>query len=365
MRKTTIQELQTLLASINDQFQKLIDDGFESDTAAADATDTEAETTSPADTAEETTSIKAGKRNSRADQDRVQAMHDHAVGLGARCSSESKSALPLLSEKALSLDKLVSAVRDAVWKERDARITAWREAQDLKPGDDGYFDYDSDVCCPECVAVYDGYAVLQEGLTNYKVNYTVGDLGVELQPREQWQPVENAWVAKAVKAWQDQRELGAVKALGGGRLGNYLVVWGDTEQRDLYGEFFTKNTEGLTTIFDYLGKVPALYQHGMDGAVKYTPVGVIDTMVIDEVGLWTETQLDLANKYAQEIQKLARKKALGASSGTFPGARKVSPNGEILQWPIIEGSFTPTPAEPRLRELPVAEVKGIYGELGL
>jgi hypothetical protein len=144
------------------------------------------------------------------------------------------------------------------------------------------------------------------------------------------------------------------------------VVWGDEKSRDLTDEFFHKDdTKGLTAIFDVIGKVPALYHHGRDAAAKYTPIGVIDTMVVDEIGLWTETQLDMANQYAVEVQKLARKKALGASSGTLPAARKVGKDGKILEWPIIEGSFTPTPCEPRLRQLGVTEVKSIYQESGL
>ena len=36
-----------------------------------------------------------------------------------------------------------------------------------------------------------------------------------------------------------------------------------------------------------------------------------------------------------------------------------------MQWAVIEGSYTPTPAEPRLRELGVDVIKGIYAECGL
>jgi hypothetical protein len=159
----------------------------------------------------------------------------------------------------------------------------------------------------------------------------------------------------------------------------------------LYGEFFTPETKGLKAIFDYIGKLPALYGHAMDGVIKYEPVGTIDVLEIDSVGLWMETQLDIAdqyvsivqemgqqkdnqvaqpgsrkdNPYARAVQTLARKKALGASSGALPGSRKVKANGEIYQWAIMEGSFTPSPAEPRLRELGVAEVKAIYKDCGL
>jgi hypothetical protein len=55
---------------------------------------------------------KAGKRHSKADQDKVQAVHDHAVGLGAMCDGAAKSAagdLATLDDAQLStLGKAVS-----------------------------------------------------------------------------------------------------------------------------------------------------------------------------------------------------------------------------------------------------------------
>ena len=329
---------------------------------------------------------KAGRRHSSRDQKNLQSLHDTAVSLGAECSpmahGKAAGAVTIPDEPedlptpltikpvdldTLALDTIVSDVRSAFWDMRSAEREAQRPA-----GLDRYewFDYD-DSMCPECVAVYNGHAIAKVGLAYFSVPYSIDTYKIVLSPKDEWQQVEKEWVMKTVgantfKAFR-MREIGSVKAMPGNRLGNYLVLWGDDKQRDLYGEYFHETkTAGLADIFNYMGgKVPALYQHGMDGQVKFTPVGVIDTMVADDIGLWTETQLDMANAYAREIQKLARKKALGASSGTLPGARKVAPDGCIIPWPIIEGSFTPTPAEPRLRDLGVAEVKAIYTEMGL
>jgi hypothetical protein len=324
--------------------------------------------------------VKAGRRNNSRDQKGVQSLHDTAVELGADCGDKPglKGILDGIEIKpqlvikpvdlaSLSLDTIVSDVRSAFWDLRKEERDAQRPA-----GHDRYewFDYD-DSNCPECVSVHDGYAIAKVGLAFFQVVYAIDSHKICLTPKSEWQQVEQDWVMKSIspesfRAFQI-RDASSVKALGGDRLGNYLVLWGDDKQRDLYGEYFdAQKTAGLMDIFNYMGgKVPALYQHGMDGQVKFSPVGIIDTMAVDEIGLWTETQLDMANAYAKEIQKLARKKALGASSGTLPGARKVASDGCIIQWPIIEGSFTPTPAEPRLRALGVAEVKAIYTELGL
>lgn len=342
---------------------------------------------------------KAGARHSKADADRLQQVHDHAIALGAICHdhntpapedgaeggpSKRKGAATTAapkpaksavlegegdldsSFKSLPLDKLVSAVRDAFWNLR----TEMRMAQKPFGKDKGdYWEWD-DSKCADCVAVFTDYAVARIGLNFYKVPFTL-DGKVTLAPESEWEVVEHEWVTKSadlmalIAANEVRSEVGAVKALGGGRLGNYLMLWGDEQHRDLYGEYFTKETAGLKSIYDYIGKLPALYQHAMDGVVKYSPIGTIDVLEIDEVGLWMETQLDMANEYAGAVMNLAKKKALGASSGALPGSRKVRPNGEIWQWAIIEGSYTPTPAEPRLRELGVEVVKSIYAECGL
>ncbi len=333
--------------------------------------------------------VKLGRRNNRKDAARIQTVHDHSVELGAVCEhgkgktgkaaavesdgeacGECGAPLGLdikpIDISSIPLDTIVSDVRSAFWElRREERIRQKPEGK----GEYDWWEWDESIV-PECVCVYSGYAIAKIGLAFFNVPYTLESYEIKLAPKEEWKQVEKSWVMKnipenAFKAFQI-REAGYVKALPGGRLGNYLVLWGDDNQRDLYGEFFdSQRTAGLTEIFNYIGKVPALYQHAMDNHVKFTPIGVIDTMVADDIGLWTETQLDLSNAYAKEIQKLARKKALGASSGTLPGARKVAADGCILQWPIIEGSFTPTPAEPRLRDMAVAEVKALYTEMGI
>lgn len=312
--------------------------------------------------------IKAGRRNNTKDQERIQNVHDHSVELGAMCGDSKKSVeikaqdVQLLN---IPLDVLVSSVQNAFW---DLRTEARLAQKPYGVPADGYWEWDSSLV-PYCVAVYFDYAIARVGLAHFKVPFTVQNMGVELGKESEWEQVEQEWVVKNIPVealrLAEIREVNIVKSIKDGRLGNYLVAWGNEKERDLYGEYFTKNTEGLTAMFDHLGKLPALYQHAMDGTVKYTPIGTIDKMEVDDVGVWIETQLDLANKYAQAVQQLARKRALGSSSGTLPGARKVAANGEIKQWVIIEGSFTPTPAEYRLRELGVEEVKSIYAEYGL
>ncbi len=180
---------------------------------------------------------------------------------------------------------------------------------------------------------------------------------------------------EAIGKWPGEKEDGkalddlrAVKALGGNRIGHYAVLWGDKDHTDLTplrGEWFTPKTEELTAIFKAMGKLPLLYHHAMDPAVKAAVVGTVDVMIPDDVGLWYEAQLDKATQYKQAIRQLVQQAALATSSGRLPGAGKVSPEGEVLRWPICEVSLTPMPMEPRLMVRPVAEIKAAYEAIGL
>lgn len=168
---------------------------------------------------------------------------------------------------------------------------------------------------------------------------------------------------EAPAAWPEMK---AIKMLGANRVGGYMALWGNEKAKDLDGEWFTPETEEMTNIFDAIGKLPFLYNHATDGALKSSVVGVIDVMKPDDVGLWYEAQLDQSNKYRDAIRQLVNKSVLGTSSGTLPGARRVAKSGQILRWPIIEGSATATPADSRqVSERPIAEIKSAYTAIGL
>lgn len=154
----------------------------------------------------------------------------------------------------------------------------------------------------------------------------------------------------------------AVKTLDAeeGRVGGYLVVWGDSTQRDLQGEYFTPETElGL----DWYPVRPVLYQHGQDNHLKAAVIGRINTLRVDEVGVWAEAQLDLRHRYVQAVRGLIERGALGWSSGSLPHLVRVAKDGRIVQWPIVEGSLTPAPAEPRRTDVQI--IQSAYKALGL
>lgn len=156
-----------------------------------------------------------------------------------------------------------------------------------------------------------------------------------------------------------------VKALGANRIGEYGILWGDATRKDITGEYFTPDTQELDAIFKAMGKIPVLYQHAMDGTLKSSVVGVIDVMQPDSIGLWVEAQLDLAHEYATAVRELIDKGKLHWSSGALPMSRKVSKDGRIERWAVAEMSLTPSPAEFRMLQRPIAEVKSYYAEIGL
>jgi phage head maturation protease len=154
----------------------------------------------------------------------------------------------------------------------------------------------------------------------------------------------------------------AVKCLDAktGRIGGYLVVWGGPQTLDLQGEYFTPQTDFA---LDWYAVRPVLYQHGLDGTMKGALVGQIDTLRADDVGIWAEAQLDLRHRYVEVVLRLVEQGVLAWSSGSLPHLVERERDGKIIRWPLIEGSLTPTPAEPRYTD--VRTVKQAYKALGL
>lgn len=144
------------------------------------------------------------------------------------------------------------------------------------------------------------------------------------------------------------------------RIGGYLIVWGSRSQRDLQGEYFTPQTE---LALDWFARRPVLYQHGLDDHLKASPIGVIDRLRVDATGVWAEAQLDLRHRYAAAVRRLIERGLLGWSSGSLPHLVEVARDGRIVRWPLVEGSLTPTPAEPRRTD--VQTIKSAYQALGL
>lgn len=135
----------------------------------------------------------------------------------------------------------------------------------------------------------------------------------------------------------------SVKSTGMGRVGGYLVYFTDASRPDLQGDYFSEKTD--------FGGYPVrgaltLYHHGLDAELGASKIGEIIAVKQDHIGLWVEAQLDMANQYAAAIEKMVQRGVLAWSSGALPQSVQVDTDGHIRRWYIVEGSLTPTPAEP-------------------
>jgi phage head maturation protease len=156
----------------------------------------------------------------------------------------------------------------------------------------------------------------------------------------------------------------SVDGIKSDRLGyvkGYLVRFGDTKTADLEGDYFTASTDyGFPVAKGQRVPLNVYYHHGMDSMVGKKSIGT-GFIKMDDVGLWYEAQLDMADEYGSMIAKLCKQGKMGFSSGAaghLVERKSMGGAAEITRWPIAEASITPTPAEYRNS---VKTLKEYYG----
>ena len=119
---------------------------------------------------------------------------------------------------------------------------------------------------------------------------------------------------------------------------------GPLEGKDLMGDFFSSDTDFH---FDWFptGR-PLLFEHGIDSSIKESVVGRQTTFTQEDTGVWATAQLNRAHQYFEAITELIGQKALAFSSGSVMHLVSRKTQGEITNWPWIELSLTPMPANP-------------------
>jgi len=151
---------------------------------------------------------------------------------------------------------------------------------------------------------------------------------------------------------------GAVKALGGGRVGGYLIRFTSPDAPDLTGEYFTADTDYWVEP----GEKPVksvIYHHGFDRTLGIRKIGKA-TLTKDKAGWWAEAQLDLRDEYERKIESMAKAGKLGWSSGSATHLYKTDRVGaakHITSWPIVEATLTPIPADPHANIIPLKSWK--------
>lgn len=138
---------------------------------------------------------------------------------------------------------------------------------------------------------------------------------------------------------------------------------GPFEGKDFDAEFFSPRTDIKADWFD---RRPLVWHHARDGMMKADPVlGTADDTTLEEDGWWSTVWLDRSHQYWAEVDKLLRAGKLYGSSGSLPSFVKTDPkSGEILVWPYIEQTLTPTPANPYARVVPAKAIDH-FDEAGL
>lgn len=157
------------------------------------------------------------------------------------------------------------------------------------------------------------------------------------------------YFGSAVKAIEDEP----------GKVGGYLVMFTDASQKDLDGEYFTKSTyfgaragDGVDVMFHHgrkmpnVMRLPAAQKAKVDAFSDHIFSQPVKTKT-DEVGIWAETVLNLADEYEKAVYDLVAAGKMSWSSGAVSHLVKKEPDGKITRWPIGEASLTPTPAQPR------------------
>ncbi len=216
--------------------------------------------------------------------------------------------------------------------------------------------------------VYDDAVIISAGQTKWRAPYTMDGETVTFAPVQQWTEVEMTYVP--VGAGANDNPVMEVKALADGRIRGYALLWGDENNTDLseQKDYFTPHTDFWDK--DLPMPRPLTYHHGWNAETKSYPViGKIDEIGDDEVGRWYIAELDKAHRYEKGVRALLAQRALRSSVDSIPqyARREAKANGahEIKVYPLFGVTLTPMPAEPRLVERPMQEMKSLYQSIGV
>lgn len=140
----------------------------------------------------------------------------------------------------------------------------------------------------------------------------------------------------------------AAKAMGEGRVGGYVIQFGSDATKDAEGEWFTEETD-----FDqeFPARASIRYNHGLDPVVGRR-ILAHGSMKKDDLGVWVEAQLNLADRHQSAMYGMAKAGKLGWSSGAvqhITDPPREHPGGAIKSWPGIahDCSLTPMPSDKR------------------
>lgn len=166
------------------------------------------------------------------------------------------------------------------------------------------------------------------------------------------------------------------------RVGNYIVLFGDANTRDLegiatprqnpdgsIGEYFTAETV-LESTATKAGRMPVSWEHYLkQEGPKHTPgvLGYVDwsTSKADGMGVWVQRVLDRSNAYVRWIEYLIDAGKISTSSEPDPRGVEKASDGRIVRWPINGDGLTVAPMEWRMMTgnvLQAAKALGLFAD---
>lgn len=218
------------------------------------------------------------------------------------------------------------------------------------------FNYSGWIC-----EVFEKYFIANKDKDLWKIPYMREGEEIEIAEVNEWEKVKrtSGYVAKYANV------LTAIKSVSDDEIGAYGMLWGDKDNKDYHGEYFTPNTAEIKSVFEGMGAIPFLFDHGMDGTVKSTVIGKVTEMEEDEIGLWFKAKITEHEAYKKLVKPLIDQRKLFPSSGVLPAAKRVKNTGEITRWPMVEMTGTHRPAEYRMLDMPISELNKHYKSAGL
>lgn len=137
-----------------------------------------------------------------------------------------------------------------------------------------------------------------------------------------------------------------------------IPFWGPFKGgKDGDGEYFSPHTDIKAGWFR---ERPVLWHHGLDADLKADDddistdaIGIEGELEKKRDGWWADMWLERSHAYWEQISRMLAAGKVYGSSGALGHAVRKAADGEILVWPHIEQTLTPTPANPFARVVPV------------
>jgi len=295
---------------------------------------------------------KQGARNSANDLKMIQQIHDGACALGAECATG----------KAVDVNRIVARVNElkAVYGDDPIEIAgrmAGGEAYDIAAAAQALAQL-AVIAADE--AFEDDFEPVQVGQIVNAMRWLLVFINAEIDELSDTLNVPMGGTQKRA-TWDAEADTlvafgGNIKLLDNGHIGGYLVRFGNPNQTDLEGDYFTADTdfgfapgETIKSAVWLHHRQPLETRDGGEIVVK-TKIGT-STLSRDENGILIDAVLYNRKQYDEMLD------ALGWSSGTaahLVEREKVGKSFWVKAWPLgLDASLTPSPAEPQNEVVPL------------